>query len=665
MAGLWNLFKIWSDEETLTNEDLNSSFQSIRDNAVANQIEGYSTLNNVSDNDRMDSTVDPFPGGSRDHASSVSGEIERLRYQLASLTGDKWYSRLPVPVIGPKVNFAFPFDGATKEQVAGLCARRGAIAIDAFRHTLTYGTGYDNNFLTVGTGKFSNSGISNYGMAAQAHFGTMEQGALSFWFKQAQPNDMLVSHLGNGLEISVNASGFVVVNMMMSDASSNTAKNTKTITGSVDVTSDSNWHHLIVTWNLNKGSSNDYLKAKLDGTALGTNITGVALSLNIGRTCPFVFNQKLQSDLATRIAAYDSFSPMNLRPDDGSLPAALQFTRSVSGTVSDSVSGGVFNAASSDPNATLSYNQLAPTIGNANPGTDMIEAKIKVSKSFNSFAYILIRDNGNDRTASFRFTSRGVTLYDSSTLVARASVDFDKYRHIEIQYVHDGGLFVALYVDGIRVISSALTSTAGSGSSQFEFGISNGATAASVDFSMEYIGVEAQTASGIDRLLYQNNSSAVKMSDIICFDEEIDIDGVISSNLSSGDLQASMLQNLNRSFYVAPNNSTLDFGFMSDGMASRNIFASVVASAGAATAEVGVSVELQSNSVIDDDGTIGKASSPNSLFGIGSIAGVNYFSSIAINSQLRFAPWYTVVSAINGNGCTPNMLATSITVSEV
>lgn len=92
MSGLFQLPYQWSDDETLTNEQLNEEFLSLLDNAVADQTEGYSTLNNVPNNVRMDSTVDPAPLGARSYASSVAGEIERLRYQIAAITGEsKWW----------------------------------------------------------------------------------------------------------------------------------------------------------------------------------------------------------------------------------------------------------------------------------------------------------------------------------------------------------------------------------------------------------------------------------------------------------------------------------------------------------------------------------------------------------------------------------------------
>lgn len=76
----------------MTAEDLDAEFDNIQQNSVAAEIEGYSTINNVDNDERMDSQVAPYPSEVRSYASSVAGEIERLRYMLAAITGNtEWY----------------------------------------------------------------------------------------------------------------------------------------------------------------------------------------------------------------------------------------------------------------------------------------------------------------------------------------------------------------------------------------------------------------------------------------------------------------------------------------------------------------------------------------------------------------------------------------------
>ncbi len=112
MSGTWELFKTWTDDETLTNEDLNSSFLAVLDNAIASQTEGYSTLNNVPNNELMDSQVNPYPTGNRSYASTVAGELERLRFMLASITGNtEWWTAPATNIIA--IQAALSAQGST------------------------------------------------------------------------------------------------------------------------------------------------------------------------------------------------------------------------------------------------------------------------------------------------------------------------------------------------------------------------------------------------------------------------------------------------------------------------------------------------------------------------------------------------------------------------
>jgi hypothetical protein len=94
MSALFNRLHNWIDDETLTADDLNNEFNNILDNLVAAELEGYSSINNIPSNSRMDSEVDPYPSSARSFASSIAGEIERLRFMLTSITGEShWYNQ--------------------------------------------------------------------------------------------------------------------------------------------------------------------------------------------------------------------------------------------------------------------------------------------------------------------------------------------------------------------------------------------------------------------------------------------------------------------------------------------------------------------------------------------------------------------------------------------
>lgn len=87
MPGLFSRVKNWTDSEVLTNEDLNAEFDNILNNFVPASINDYST--NIT---QMQSTVDPYPSSTESLATTLAGEIDRIRYQIKAILGEsQWY----------------------------------------------------------------------------------------------------------------------------------------------------------------------------------------------------------------------------------------------------------------------------------------------------------------------------------------------------------------------------------------------------------------------------------------------------------------------------------------------------------------------------------------------------------------------------------------------
>jgi len=91
-AGNCSVFKTWATNEILTASDLNNSFATVGvTNDTPNCVDDYSS--NVT---QMRNQVDPFPGGGESLATSLAGEIERLRFVIAGITGNTyWYQDPP------------------------------------------------------------------------------------------------------------------------------------------------------------------------------------------------------------------------------------------------------------------------------------------------------------------------------------------------------------------------------------------------------------------------------------------------------------------------------------------------------------------------------------------------------------------------------------------
>jgi len=80
--------KTWVSNEVLTASDLNGEFNNLLNNTIPESIEDYST--NVS---TMQTTADPGGVGTESLATTLAGEITRLRYKIKQImNGAQWYS---------------------------------------------------------------------------------------------------------------------------------------------------------------------------------------------------------------------------------------------------------------------------------------------------------------------------------------------------------------------------------------------------------------------------------------------------------------------------------------------------------------------------------------------------------------------------------------------
>ena len=81
------VYKTYAEHEVLLHADLNASFERTVTANSATCVDDYS-----SSTSQMRATADPYPGSSESLATSLAGEIERLRYQLNALIGKAyWY----------------------------------------------------------------------------------------------------------------------------------------------------------------------------------------------------------------------------------------------------------------------------------------------------------------------------------------------------------------------------------------------------------------------------------------------------------------------------------------------------------------------------------------------------------------------------------------------
>jgi hypothetical protein len=88
--GLLSRVKTWVTGEVLTASDLNSEFNNILNNMDCTKIDDDSS--NVA---AMQATVDPGESGSESLATSLQGELERLRFIIKEITGKTYWYQSP------------------------------------------------------------------------------------------------------------------------------------------------------------------------------------------------------------------------------------------------------------------------------------------------------------------------------------------------------------------------------------------------------------------------------------------------------------------------------------------------------------------------------------------------------------------------------------------
>ena len=80
--------KTWVSNEVLTASDLNGEFNNLLNNTIPASIEDYSA-----DVSTMQTTADPGGVGTESLATTLAGEIARLRYKIKQMmNGAQWYS---------------------------------------------------------------------------------------------------------------------------------------------------------------------------------------------------------------------------------------------------------------------------------------------------------------------------------------------------------------------------------------------------------------------------------------------------------------------------------------------------------------------------------------------------------------------------------------------
>ena len=109
---------------------------------------------------QMQVQTDPYPGGVTSHASAVSGELERLRYMIAQITGNPFWYQHPSTSISSLGNTNVPIGGVIEFPSATPPSSNWHLADGTAINRTTYAS----LFTLIGTTFGSGDGVSTFNL---------------------------------------------------------------------------------------------------------------------------------------------------------------------------------------------------------------------------------------------------------------------------------------------------------------------------------------------------------------------------------------------------------------------------------------------------------------------------------------------------------------------
>jgi len=167
--------------QTITASERNAEFENIDTNFVPAGMDDYSATDG-----EMQTSTDPYPGGATSRPTSLQGELERLRYVIAQLSGETyWYQDPDISIASFKTNFdAHTHDGTSNNgpqiQAGGL-ASNAVTTAKILDSNVTTAKIADSNVTTakiadsnVTTAKIADANVTSAKLASSLSINTLD-----------------------------------------------------------------------------------------------------------------------------------------------------------------------------------------------------------------------------------------------------------------------------------------------------------------------------------------------------------------------------------------------------------------------------------------------------------------------------------------------------------
>lgn len=519
--------KTWSATEDLTAADLNAEFDNILDNLTPGGIDDYST--NVTE---MQATTDPGELGSESLATTLAGELERIRYVIAEMKSggsEKWYetadsdlNTLNQEVFQELLRY-FPFEsikggqsGDTTDALAGTINRGGvinALSLSSADLTASHITTTASNVKFGGTALQTGSGGGLLAFVGAK----LSSGTLSIHFKNLFANDYLAYNPVLGIEMYLDSSGFLNAKITERTASDESTKSTVSITGSSNRANSSSYAHALIRWETDgyNGSGSDTLGLLYDGSTEGTQLSSQTINTNIGYGGFWIIGGKRNDP------TWEHFYSAN------GLPSAHTdaWSSNASGTISNSVSDGVLSSTATS--GYQAWQRTGSPITNFSLENFTIDCKFRVTdmQDVDELAAFRIaaRDDSLDRSFELKINNSG-TLYCE---VAAFHIDPYDWHHLRITTSGTPDPTMNVYLDGLLVGTGTLDTSDATANDLIEFGGDPSAAFDSNTYEVEYVSY----GNSVNPIVAANTTTSGYLDDIAYINESVSDNA--ASNLSS------------------------------------------------------------------------------------------------------------------------------------
>lgn len=513
MPGLFSRLKTWNANEVLVYSDLNAEFDNIISNLEADTLGGYSAT--VA---QMRSQVNPGSVGSESQASSISGELERIRFVISRIVGKTYWYDTPARSlqsfnIDHRHLFAPKKDNGIQSAIAD-AVDAGILDVSGFSILGAY-----NSTFKGGQGKFSAYSIAN-GAGSSAHCYRLDSGRLnskdntySIWFKNFAAGDTIFENPFMGIRLYLNLSGFLQLDITEYSVSG-ANKSVKSITGSTSFSGSASWNNAYFSYEI-QDLATDTACLYANGALVGNLIGQIKVkSMGSSNSPAFLFSSISNNPSITTAITQNN----NL------VPTSNGWT--LTGTGSESLSDGILTVTTPAAGQRFYSNSSAP---GSTANSVWFESKFRISAATpNVFQQI----PANMRTGYLNFIYRAATtqracaisitgglLTVSGASGTNATVTQDRnpseYNHDFTQWtkmtvivgptpVHQ----VSVYIND-KFVASCLAETDTTAGNLLAFGKFDN-NSADCTFEMEYI----RCGTGV-KIVRPNNTTTQEISDFV------------------------------------------------------------------------------------------------------------------------------------------------------